>query len=801
MRPPRPRRSLFKQLLLFLMAVFFLGGIGFSIPAIWYASGWWKEAVEVAEIHRSYQVAHPGWSFPARVQTAAVPIEGTPKGRLVVEAKARGYTEDCKDTGPGEFCTKTGKVLPLVGNELPPIVLGELIGPDGEWRRHLPVAEAPKVLLDAILAAEDRDFYEHRGVNFKGLGRAILANAQEGGYSQGASTLSMQVVRNLVQRKEKTVGRKLKEMVMAMAIDDHLGKEGVLQMYLDAPYLGQDGSLSVCGFSTASEFYFGKTVGELSLAEAATLAAILPAPGRFSPKQHPELAKERRDRVLDAMQAVFHYDAAQITAAKAEEVRTAGAPLRPERYPAYLSATRAWLEKKLAPEVLYGAGLTVTVAMNVAMQEETDKLFSTKVPWLESIIGRRKDRLEAAGVFMDHQSGAILALWGGSDVTATSFNRATLARRQPGSSFKPVVYAMAFDQPPNPDGTPKFTAAHAEPNSPRVFKTPQGDWSPRNVGGEYSSTACLAQGLAWSQNIATASLLEEMGGPKLLKNYAKKLGFDTSLYKEEFGLALGQGEVTVLEMATFAGIVGNGGKALEGSPVLSAVDPAGLYRISAPVMGEQVMGENAAALTRELMRLVIDIGTGGAARGAGGEAGYAGPAMGKTGTTDKERDLWFIGATPKYSAALWLGYDQPAGLGWAASDLAAPLWGWWMGRITKPEAELPAFPKEPKLEFRSICKVSGRLSNGSCPLITAPFLPGTTPRGVCGGAHPPPVVEDPLTEPVEGETPEDGSTPAEGAVKKKHESLWKKRAREQEEAAAAAGVVPGAAPAPAPAPQ
>ncbi|MDP2304459.1 MAG: penicillin-binding transpeptidase domain-containing protein [Pseudomonadota bacterium] len=377
-------------------------------------------------------------------------------------------------------------------------------------------------------------------------------------------------------------------------------------------------------------------------------------------------------------------------------------------------------------------------------------------------------------MLLDVETGLVRAVYGGSAVTSTSFNRATQARRQAGSSFKPLVYALAFSQQ-NPDGTAKFTAASTEINEPRTFKTPQGDWRPRNVGGEYSATACLAQGLAWSQNIATASLLEDVGGPKALIPFATTLGFDTSKFPEEMGLALGQGEVTPLEMAQFTAIVSNGGRRVTGTPVLTAVDAAGAVRIGPPVAGEQVLTPEAAALTRELMRLVIDVGTGGASRGAGGEGGYQGPALGKTGTTDGEKDLWFVGATPTYAMAVWLGYDVPASLGAAASDLAAPLWGWWMNRSTKFQGEAPLFSETPKITKRYLCTVSGKVAGPTCRGINAPFLPNTAPKAGCSIEHPPP------PEPVEGEEPKPG-----------HESLWKKMAREKAERDAAAGIVPPA---------
>ncbi len=781
-RPSWPRRLV--RIGGWLAALGFLALGVAAIPVGLVARGWKDEGEALADAHARYELAHPGWSFPARVRTKPTPLTAAPK-RLVAEAKARGYTEQCPDPGPGQFCAKSLVVVPRTGTtELEPIELGWLLGPDAEVRIHLPLDEAPDTLIQAIIASEDREYRTHHGVNLRSMARAVWANAQDGGYSQGGSTLTMQVVRNLNQRREKTVQRKLQEMVMAWAIDRHLGKDGVLQMYLDAPYLGQRGTLSVCGFEAASHHYFGHGAATLSLAEAATLAGILPAPGRFAPDRYPDRAKERRDRVLSAMHDLYGTD---VTEALATPISTAQPAPFPERYPAYLSATRAWLETRLSPSVLYGAGLTIEVGLDVVVQEEAEVLFPAKTRYFEGLVGkwRTTDPMQAAGVALDVDSGLILAIYGGTDVTAISFNRATQAMRQPGSSFKPLTYAMAFEQK-DAEGKPRFTAASTEPNSPRDFVTPQGKWRPRNVGGEYTTTASLAHALTWSQNIATASLLEDAGGPKALIAFATRLGFDTTKFPEEMGLCLGQGEVTPLAMAQFAGIISNGGRLLTASPVARAVNAAGVEVLGPPVAGESVIEPTAAAITREMMKSVIEVGTGGASRGAGGEGGYQGPAMGKTGTTDAEKDLWFVGATPKIAMAVWIGYDTPTPLGVAASDLAAPLWGWWMNRATRadlterdPATGAPVYPKwsdEPKLQKRSICKVTGKQMNGTCPGIQAPFAEGTAPREGCPIEHPPVVEEIELD--------------AEGNPKPKHESLWKRLAREQEEAAAGGAVVP-----------
>lgn len=742
--------------------------IGAAIPAITVARRWSAEAVAIADRHTSLTETHPGWSFPARIRSEPTPATAPVEVRLTT-ARALGYVEHCPPS-PGQLCPKTKTVVPRQGTALEPLELGWLIGPDAELREHLPLSEAPKHLLDAIMAAEDREFREHGGVNFSALVRAVTANVSEGGYAQGASTLTMQVVRNWNQRKERTVVRKVREMVMAMAIDDHLGKDGVLQAYLDAPYLGQRGSLSVCGFQAAARHYYGKDARQLDLAEAATLAAILPSPGRLAPDRAPAVAKEKRDRVLTTLESMG-YD---VRAARAQPIVTVPPAVLTERFPAYLSAVRTALETALPPAVVRGAGLTVTAAVDVYMQAETEKLLRDKTKYLATLVPKRgAPPLQSAALIIDVATGRLRAVYGGDQPTSTDFNRATQSWRQGGSAFKPVVYALAMSSA-GPDGKPRFTAASTQPNRPKVFKTPQGDWRPRNVAGEYSDTACLAHGIAWSMNIVTAALLEDVGGPQALIAFADRLGFDTRHFPPEMGLALGQGEVTPQSMAELVATIAHGGERVRTSPVLSAVDANGLERWPAPAPGTRVMSVESAALTRDLMRGVVDFGTGGAARGAG-EAGYNGPMMGKTGTTDGEKDLWFVGATPRYAAVVWLGYDQPSTIGASASDLAAPLWGWWMHKLTAPDGPPPAFPDTPKLSRRAICSITGRLPGPGCHAIPASFIPGSEPRAACTGEHEP----DPVVAMLRGD-PEDPDRPA-------YESIWKKMAREKAEAAAAAG--------------
>ena len=708
--------------------------------------GLWPQLIDIrektrtmADEHRRHKVAHPGWSFPARVWSDSASLD-LPTPLLMEHARIRGYTRACPASEPGEYCEKTGTVIPRGGAfpegrqppglagwtrpvALEPILIGHLIGSDSEIREHLPIDEAPEYLIDAILAAEDEDFWEHPGVNPFASLRAAWANVQKSRYSQGASTLTMQVVRRLSQNEEKTLVRKIREMAMAITLDGYLGKEGVLQMYLDAPYLGQAGNRSICGFEAAAKHYWGKSAKELSLSEAATLAGILPAPGRYGPDVAPKLAKLRRDRVLRRMEAMG-YD---VTAARAEEINVTLTPLPEVKYPSYMQATRAWLEAHLPTSSVYGSGLNVYTALDVVAQESTERVLNDKLAYMERELGRQgEEPLQAASAMIDPYTGALVAVYGGREATSTSFNRATQARRQAGSAFKPLVYALAFSRT-NGDGMPLYSASDTVGNERRTFENTDG-WRPRNVGGKYSKTVSLASALAHSSNIGAASLLEELGGPRHLVDFADRLGFEKRWLPEELGLALGQGEVTPLEMASFVGAVINGGRRTSGSPVLIARDAAKQIPISALDDGRPVLSPEAAALTRELMRGVVQSGTGGAIRGVSGMVGYTGEAIGKTGTTDKELDLWFVGGTPRYASALWVGYDTPKSVGGSSSEIAAPLWGWWMADIHQ---HLDARPFEgPELEFRRVCNITGKLAQSGCLGVRAPFLPGTAPKSV-----------------------------------------------------------------------
>ena len=724
------------------------------------------DTIELLDKHIHHEVAHPGWSFPGTIWSAPIPMTLDTE-RLIDQAKIRDYTPQCPAKKPGEYCEETETVIPRGGTfpkgkqpdingewtippALEPVRIAPLLGPDSEWRLHLPYEEAPEILIQALLASEDSEFYEHSGVNFSAFFRAAMANAQGGSYQQGASTLSMQLYRNLSSRTEKTVQRKLLEMAAAITLDTYLGKKGVIQMYLDTPYLGQNGSISICGFEAAAQYYFSVPAAELSLAQAATLVGILPAPGRYRPDKYPERAKQRRDLVLQRIQSVYGLDTSN---AMSEPIQTTIGQLPETKHPAYVQAVRQWLNDNLSPMTTYGTGLNVFTGLDLVLQSRTEDTIAIEKEYLRALSGLPSEpKLEGAAVLIDIETGYLSAVYGGTVEASTDFSRATQAKRQAGSSFKPMVYALALEQTDS-NGKPQWTTFDTLPNERRTFRNTNG-WTPRNNGGKYSETTTLSRAVAISQNVATASLLEQLGGPLPLIDFADRLGFDTMDFPEELGLALGQAEVTPLEMARMSAIIANGGFWVSGQPVQAAIDITGKNHVQEKARGERVISEYTSTLTRELMRLVITAGTGGSARGTLGKRGYTAPAIGKTGTTDKNKDLWFVGATPFYSSALWLGYDIPDNLHASASDFSAPIWGWWMRAIHTGYDRKREFEG---LEFRRAggCAETGQYGNETCKLVAISLLKGQRIKGSCPIEHPP---EDP---------------------EKKYQSLWQRKSIEQ----------------------
>ncbi|HVP40221.1 MAG TPA: PBP1A family penicillin-binding protein [Candidatus Saccharimonadales bacterium] len=719
-------------------------------------------ALRVSAI-RGFRHTGPGWSFPSKVYSDwldLTPGRLLPPSYLEAELDSRGYAwVNHEELAPGEYTGDGGEWrVHLRGFDYPdgrapgeevelslragrlaevrrsarsalparlePVLVGEWAGDWREERTYVPLDSVPQVLRDAVVASEDRRFYHHIGFDPRGILRAMFHDVRGRGVRQGGSTLTQQLARNLFLSRRRTVERKAREALLAMALELRLSKQRILELYLNSVYLGQRGSSGIAGVEEAARFYFSKPVSRLSLPEAATLAAVIPAPNAFSPVRRPELARERRDVVLDIMAGEGFISRAAAEAAKAVPLRVNPGDPPPARFGYFTDYAHDFLAAVLPDPPLETRGLRVFTTLDPAWQERAE---GELLDGIRSLDGESGD-LQGAFCAADLHTGAVRALVGGRDHSESSFNRAYQSHRQPGSAFKPVVYASAYDE--NAGHSP-YTPATTVPDVQRDFPAPEAPWRPRNYEGEYHPSVTLAKALAKSLNVATANLVERVGARRVA-DYAARFGLPGM--KAVASIGLGTNEVTLVQLLGVLTAIGSDGRRTPLNPIHVAVDGNGkiLYQPAPPE--NQVISPLAAHLMVEQLRGVVNFGTAFSLRGA---FGFRRPVIGKTGTTNDENDAWFIGATPEIAAGVWLGYDQPRSLQRSGSQAAVPVWARVMAELLRdfPPTDFPAHPDE--LENATIDAYDGLLANPHCPsVIRTAFVLGSAPSRVCPQAHP-----------------------------------------------------------------
>ncbi len=516
--------------------------------------------------------------------------------------------------------------------------------------------DAPKLLAKAFIAAEDARFLQHQGVDGWSILRALIHNIKVGSRGQGGSTITQQVARSLLLSPEKTYIRKIKEAILAYRIDKVLSKNDILHVYLNQIYLGE-GSY---GVGAAAMTYFGKPVNALNLAEVSILAGLPQAPSRYSPFKHFKRAKKRQAYVLNRMA-----EDGYITPTAARK-----AYLQPLFWPAqspppptasyFVQHVKNYILKKYGSDMLNKGGLRVHTTMNSSLQLAAAKAVRHGLAqW-----GIRQEITEnghpqAALVCVEVKTGKVLALTGGAQFASSQFNRATQAKRQPGSAFKPIVYAAALEQGYTPN-----TMIEDEPIS---FKDASGTWEPKNFSNKFYGPTTLRNGLVYSRNIVTIKLLKEIGIPATIR-LARKMGIRSPL-SPDLALALGSSGVSLLELTSSYTVFANGGKYQEPIFITKILDRYGKILEKNKPNPKQVLDESVAYQMSYIMKGVIEGGTGKNARGLP-------HAAGKTGTTDKNMDAWFIGFTPSLATGVWMGHDRQKSLGRIETGgrAAAPLW-------------------------------------------------------------------------------------------------------------------------------
>ncbi|NRB68188.1 MAG: penicillin-binding protein 1B [Vibrio sp.] len=526
-----------------------------------------------------------------------------------------------------------------------PKMLGMLEKNHDEQRLFLRRDQFPEVMVDALLATEDRDFYQHDGVSPFAIARALVANVKAGRTVQGGSTLTQQLAKNIFLSSDRTLWRKVREAYMALIIDYRYSKDRILEGYLNEVYLGQSGGEAIHGFGLASRLYFGQPIQELRIDQLALLVGMVKGPSYYNPVRFPERAKERRDLVLRLMMQQGILSANQYDMAASRPLDIQDNPRIASRQPAYFQQLKIELKEKVGEAFQSDIGLRVFTSLDPVSQQELEQAMAKKIPQLSKIAGKS---LEGAAIAVDRHTGEIRAMVGGKRTGYDGFNRALNASRQIGSLAKPAVYLTALEQPD------KYNLATTLHDKPISLKGSKGSvWSPRNYDRKFRGDVPLYMALAKSLNVPTVQLGMQLGIPNVV-NTLEKLGVDRNEIRPVPSMFLGSFTLTPFQVAQMYQTLTNSGKKAPLSALRSVVDLEGNALFQSLPRMSQTIDQQAAWLTTYAMKRGVLEGTG---RYLNSQFGWAALA-GKTGTSNDTRDSWFVGVDGREVTTIWLGRDD-----------------------------------------------------------------------------------------------------------------------------------------------
>jgi penicillin-binding protein 1A len=598
----------------------------------------------------------------------------------------------------------------------------------------VPFDEIPPYLIDALVSAEDRNFYAHWGFDLRGFTRALAVNLLSGSIEQGGSTVTQQLARILFLDRSQTLERKIKELLTAIKIERAYSKPEILEIYLNQYYFGH----GAYGIQAASQAYFGKNAQDINIQEAALLAGLLQAPSRLDPTRNLGPATVRRNTVLTMMA-----DAGNLDGALADSLKSLPIELRPPvdeqgegRY--FSEMVRRYLEEKYGVEALYGSGLQVQTTLDLKAQRLAEEIVERNMTELQNWFEAHHDildtavtyvlrhvdslpdgsvrvdsqrvfkQLQVAFVALDNATGDILALVGGRDFDSSKFNRIVQARRQAGSAFKPIVYTAAIDN--------GFKPTDIFYDSPIVLTLGGKEWRPHNYDEKFLGPMTLRQGLADSRNLVAIKLMgadrsDHAITPEQAIFYARRMGITTPLAPFP-SLAIGTADVIPLELIDAFTVFPNGGILAKPRFITKISSSQGAMLEQTPPQREEVLSAQTAYIMTSMLQSVMDEGTAASARW---RFAFRWPAGGKTGTTDYAIDTWFIGFSPYVTCGVWIGFDDKTSTGdtRSGSTNALPVWAQFMKAYHegKPYRD---FEPPPGIVFASVCLESGELATPRC---------------------------------------------------------------------------------------
>ncbi len=647
-----------------------------------------------------------------------------------LEAHLRHFSTPDGEHGGARFDLRTSqsRVVSITRDGRPveelilePPLVASYYGPQLEERRPLRLDQVPQDLVNAVLAAEDDSFFEHSGISVRGVARAAWVNLRGRGIRQGGSTLTQQLVKNIFLTQERSLWRKAQEAILAVLLEVRFGKEEILESYLNEIYLGSSGGVSVLGVGAAARAFFGKDARDLDLAEAATLAGMIQSPAPYSPVAHPERCKQRRDWVLTRLEELNLAEPERIARALATPVLAEPeAPTR-RRAPYFSDAMTREAERRFRITELADTGFVLYSTLDLTDQRAAQSAVDTGLAGLEAKgpQGNSKGPLEAALVSVDPATGGLLAYVGGRSYARSQFDRASQAKRQPGSAFKPIVYAQLFE-------SGKGTPASFVEDSPLTIDMSGKPWSPKNDDGSFHGWVTVRRALEHSYNPATTRIALQVGMDKVVA-LAHKMGVEAEM--EPFpAVALGATSVAPVELLRVYATLSAGGLRPEVHGLAAVFD-----RFGKPVAGdelaepERVLSPQSAYLVTTLLQGVIDRGTGFGVRAQGVQGALAG----KTGTTNDRRDAWFGGFSSNRATVVWVGFDDNSPTRLSGARGALPIWARFTNAVRSPNG-YPPFRPPAGLRTAMIDPTTGALATEFCPsAITEVFPEGKVPSQLC----------------------------------------------------------------------